>query len=64
MTKLLAHRQASSSRQNDPGAQPWRDIAIPMMRELGLSDGGPGFKVDQGRPIPEAWDPTRKGIKY
>jgi len=61
---LLAHRQASSSRQNDPGYQPWQEIAIPMMRELGLSDGGPGFKVDRGRPIPVDWDPTRTGYVY
>ena len=38
-----------------------------MLQELGLSDGGPGFALvnqDGGYPIPEAWNPSRKGIPY
>lgn len=64
LTKLLAHRQASSSRPSDPGSECWQEIALPVMAELGLDDGGPGFKVDQGYAIPESWDPRRKGIRY
>lgn len=61
---LVAHRQASANRQSDPGSAIWQRIALPMSGELGLHDGGPGFKLSDGYPIPEAWDPSRKGIKY
>jgi hypothetical protein len=64
---LVAHRQASEDRRNDPGSKVWQEIAIPMLAKLKLSDGGPGFAIADrfgGRPIPEAWDPTRIGIKY
>jgi len=61
---LVAHRQASASRENDPGEAIWKRIALPMSKELGLHDGGPGFKLSNGYPIPEQWDPTRKGFKY
>lgn len=60
---LVAHRQSSRSRRNDPGSAIWKEIALPMAAELGLSDGGPGFAIG-GYPIPEAWDPTRKGVRY
>lgn len=61
---LVAHRQASDMRRNDPGSAIWQAVALPMMAELGLSDGGPGFKIGDGYPIPEAWDPSRKGVRY
>ncbi len=61
---LVAHRQASSSRENDPGEAIWKRIGLVMSEELGLHDGGPGFKIGSGYAIPEKWDPTRKGIKY
>lgn len=64
---LVAHRQASDTRRNDPGSDIWQRIAQPAKRELGLRDGGeadPKFCIGDGYPIPEAWDPTRKGIKY
>jgi hypothetical protein len=61
---LVAHRQASENRQSDPGSAIWKDIALPMMDELNLSDGGHGFKIGTGYAIPEAWDPRKKGIKY
>jgi hypothetical protein len=60
---LVAHRQSSKSRQNDPGSAIWQEVALPLHAELGLSDGGPGFEIG-GRPIPEVWDPSRKGYKY
>jgi hypothetical protein len=64
VTALVAHRQSSDTRRNDPGSAIWKAVALPMHAELGLSDGGPGFKIGNGRPIPEAWDPSRVGIKY
>lgn len=64
VTKLVAHRQSSGARQNDPGSALWQAVALPMMADLGLDDGGPGFKIGTGRAIPEEWDPTRKGYRY
>lgn len=66
-TVIVAHRQASGDRENDPGSKVWQQIAIPLLAELHLSDGGPGFALHDGqggKPIPEAWDPSRKGIPY
>jgi hypothetical protein len=60
---LVAHRQSSKDRRNDPGSEIWQRVALPMHFELGLVDGGPGFEIG-GYPIPEAWDETRKGVKY
>ncbi len=64
ITKLVSHRQSSGSRRNDPGSAIWHDAALPLMTELNLSDGGKGFKLDNGYPIPEEWDPAKDGIKY
>lgn len=61
---LVAHRQASENRRNDPGSAIWKAIALPMAVEFDLSDGGAGFKIGKGYPIPESWDPRRKGFKY
>jgi len=64
--RLLAHRQASVHRQSDPGSALWQRVAIPLHadKELALTDGGPGYTVGSGFPIPEKWDETRKGVKY
>lgn len=56
---LVAHRQSSKSRRNDPGSAIWQAVALPMHAELGLSDGGAGFKLGDGRPVPREWDPSR-----
>jgi hypothetical protein len=61
---LVAHRQASKDRQSDPGSGLWQAVALPLHSELQLSDGGTGFKIGTGYPIPEAWDPSKVGIKY
>lgn len=61
---LVAHRQASENRRNDPGSAIWKGVALPMSEELGLNDGGPGFRLSNGYPIPEEWDPKRKGYRY
>lgn len=60
---LVAHRQASVNRRSDPGSAIWKQIALPMSEELGLNDGGEGFKLGNGYAIPTAWDPKRKA-KY
>lgn len=61
---LVAHRQASENRRNDPGSAIWQRVALPLHQELGLNDGGIGFKLSTGYAIPEKWDPRCKGIKY
>lgn len=67
VSKIVAHRQSSMSRRNDPGEAIWRRVALPMVKELGFDrekyDGGPGFEIG-GRPVPGAWDDTRKGVAY
>lgn len=62
---LCAHRQAVDSRRNDPGEAIWKQVALPLHAELGLSDGGPGFKLPNstGSAIPEVWG-GEIGIKY
>lgn len=62
--QLLAHRQASGDRQSDPGSALWQRVGMPLHAELGLDDGGPDYKVGTGYRIPEAWDPSRHGVKY
>jgi len=52
-----AHRQASASREADPGSKVWHEIAMPWMQRLGATDGGPKFKVGKGRTIPKQWNP-------
>lgn len=58
---LVAHRQSAEDRRNDPGSEIWQRVALPMHAELGLSDGGDGFQLGGGRPIPREWDPKRTG---
>lgn len=64
VTRLLAHRQASVDRQSDPGSALWQRVAMPLHKELGLTDGGPGYKNGTGLLIPERWDSSRTGVKY
>jgi N-acetyl-anhydromuramyl-L-alanine amidase AmpD len=42
---LGAHRQSSTDRRNDPGEAIWKAGALPIHAELGLEDGGVGFKI-------------------
>lgn len=60
---LCSHRQSSESRQSDPGQTIWRE-AVHLHTELGLSDGGVGFKIGDGRPNPVEWDPRAIGHLY
>lgn len=64
MKVLCAHRQSSKDRPDDPGQEVWRGSALPVMAELGLTDGGVGFVIGTGRPIPETWDPRCRGVRY
>lgn len=59
LTKLVAHRQSTDDRRTDPGSEIWQRVALPMSAELGLDDGGPGFAIGKGQPIPREWDPNR-----
>lgn len=60
---LCAHRQSSIDRRSDPGEAIWKQAAVPVSNELGLSYGGVGFVVG-GLPIPECWDENAKGVAY
>jgi len=70
LTEIHAHRQAApkddpkAGRKPDPGSKVWQEVALPLMAELGLSDGGPGWTTGKGEPIPLEWDSSRVGIKY
>ena len=52
---ILAHRQSSGTRENDPGPDIWFNVGQWAIDNLGLKDGGPGFKVGTGNPIPDLW---------
>lgn len=70
ITDLNAHRQAApkddprACRTPDPGSKTWQKVALPMMAELGLSDGGVGFTMGRGEPIPDVWSGVENGIAY
>ena len=52
---IVAHRQSSGTRDNDPGPDIWYYLGQWAIDTLGLSDGGPGFKTGTGKPIPNLW---------
>lgn len=52
---ILAHRQSSASRENDPGPDIWYHVGQWAVDTLKLSDGGSGFKVGDGNAIPDLW---------
>lgn len=55
LTHVFAHRQANPNRENCPGPDIWYHVGQWAVENLGLSDGGPGYKIDNGRPIPDSW---------
>jgi hypothetical protein len=55
LTHVLAHRQSSASRENDPGPEVWYHVGQWAIEKLGLKDGGPGFKLPGANPIPDEW---------
>jgi hypothetical protein len=52
---ITAHRQSSDTRENDPGPDIWYHVGQWAVDNLGLSDGGPGFKCGTGNPVPDTW---------
>lgn len=65
---LLAHRQSSEDRRDDPGRAIYRAIMLPAAAKYGLRIGPEiqpaPFKVGSGYGIPESWDPRATGVKY
>ena len=55
LREILAHRQSSGTRENDPGPDIWYHVGQWAIDNLGLTDGGPSFKVGSGNPIPDLW---------
>ena len=60
-----AHRQSYGRKRSDPGGLIWQGVALPMIKELGLKEA-PTLHHHKfpGKPIPEAWNPDNKGVKY
>jgi hypothetical protein len=56
VTRGLAHRQVSSDRVGDPGAENWKEVALWAEQTLGIVTE-PAFTLAGGRPIPREWDP-------
>jgi hypothetical protein len=55
ITHVFAHCQSDRvGRPNCPGPHVWYNVGE-WARGLGLSDGGPGFALGDGMPIPDAW---------
>ncbi len=52
---ILAHRQASPRRGNDPGPDIWYEVGDWAVAELEMNDGGLGFSINGGRSIPDSW---------
>ncbi|MDF2188381.1 S8 family serine peptidase [Paraflavitalea sp. CAU 1676] len=54
-THILAHRQGSASRENDPGPDIWFNVGQWAIDKLGLTDGGASFKCGDGNTILADW---------
>jgi hypothetical protein len=52
---VYAHRQSFIERGNDPGPEIWASVGQWAINTLGMSDGGPGFVLGSGQPIPDEW---------
>lgn len=60
-----AHRQSYGMKRSDPGSLIWQGVALPMIKELGLKEAPTlSHRKYPGKPIPEAWNPENKGVKY
>ena len=55
LTHILAHRQSSGSRGNDPGPDLWYHVGQWAVNQLGLNDGGSNFKINSGKSVPDSW---------
>jgi len=63
LKRIVAHRQSSNMRENDPGPDIWYHVGQWAIDNLGLTDGGPGYKIDSGNPIPNVWRSWGKATK-
>ena len=52
---VFAHRQSSAQRGNCPGPEIWSSVAQWGLEHLDMSDGGHGYAIGDGKPIPDAW---------
>ncbi|EDM79630.1 N-acetylmuramoyl-L-alanine amidase, family 2 [Plesiocystis pacifica SIR-1] len=52
---VYAHRQSSPKRGNDPGPEIWSTVGQWGVDVLGLDDGGEGYAIEAGTPIPDTW---------
>jgi hypothetical protein len=58
VSHIFAHRQSEGKggvRGNCPGPHVWFNVGEWAKSQLGLSDGGPGFAISGGTPIPQTW---------
>ncbi len=58
ITMLYAHRQAAADRRSDPGEWLWKEVALKYGRDVLGLQVLTDYKLDDGRPIPNAWDPS------
>lgn len=65
---LLAHRQSSEDRRDDPGRGIYRQVMLPAAAKYGLRIGPEiqpaPFKIGTGYGVPETWDERAKGVRY
>ena len=55
---VRTHTEYTDDRDPDIGQTGYQKIMIPLMKEFGISDGGPEFRVGKGRRIPKEWNPA------
>lgn len=63
LTHVLAHRQSSGTRENDPGPDVWFHVGQWAIERRGMSDGGPAFKIGSGQPILPAWRTWGRAVR-
>lgn len=63
MRAIWSHRQGHKSRRSDPGSRIWQRVALPATRELDLADVS-GIKLGSGKPNPDVWTATARGVPY
>lgn len=54
ITHVYGHKQSNGGK-NCPGPDIWYHVGQWAVDVLGLSDGGPNYKIGKGAPIPAAW---------
>lgn len=55
--RIVSHRQYSASRRQDPGAEVWRQVVLPVASEDRRIVLVHGEHTGGGLPIPNTWDP-------